>query len=195
LQGFERAVEIRPLAVEPVDDDGAGQAVLVGVLPDLLRLHLHARHRIDHDDGRGDHAEARAGVGHEVAVAGGVDQVEVMSLPVAEGDRGAERDFALDLVGVEVGGGGAVLDLAEAVDGAGCEQDGFYQRGLADSAVPHEADVADLGDVRRHACLPVPRCEGMDRLPKKGRCGHACYHSVTGCSRARRDVARVGDVP
>jgi hypothetical protein len=79
-----------------------------------------------------------------------------MPLPVAERDRGAQRDLALDLVRVEVGGGGAVVHLAEPVDGAGGEQDGFHQGCLADPAVAREAHVADLGDVRRHAYLPVP---------------------------------------
>ena len=154
LEGLEGAEEVGALAVETVDHDGPGQPVLVGVLPDLLRLHLHAGHRIHDDDGRARRAQSRPRVGHEVAVSGGVDQVEAVALPVAEGDGGAERDLALDLVGVEVGGGGAVIDLAEPVDGAGREEDAFHQRCLADSAVPREAHVANLRDVRRHACLP-----------------------------------------
>ena len=114
LERLERAVEVGALAVEPVDDDGARQAVLVGVLPDLLGLHLHPGDGVDDDHGRGRHAEPRACVGHEIAVPRGVDQVEVVALPVAVGDRRAERDLSLDLVGIEVGGGGAVVDLARA---------------------------------------------------------------------------------
>src|SRR6266542_2858016 len=127
-----------------------------GLLPRPPGLHLHPGHRVHHDDGRGRHPEPRAGVGHEVAVSGGIDQVEVIALPVAEGDRRAERDLALDLVGIEIGGGGTVVHLAEPVRGARREQDGFHQGCFADSAVTREADVTDLGNVRRHACLPVP---------------------------------------
>src|SRR5258705_12485674 len=30
---------------------------------------------------------------------------------------------------------------------------------------------------------PCPPCEGIHRMPEKGRCGDGCYHSVTECSR------------
>ena len=151
LQRLERAVEVGALAVEAVDDDRARQGVLVGELPDLLRLHLHARHRVHHHDRGARHAQPRARVGDEVAVPGRVDQVEAVALVVAEGDRGVQRDLALDLVGVEVGGGGAVVHLAEPGGGPACEQDRLDQGGLAHAAVAHERDVADLGDV--HAYL------------------------------------------
>ena len=134
-----------------------GSAVLVGELPDLLRLHLHARHRVDHHDGGARHAEPGAGVGDEVAVPGRVDQVEAMALVVAEGHRGVQRDLALDLVGIEVGGGGAVVDLAEARGRARGEENRLDERRLAHPAVTHERDVANLGDVLSHACPPLIR--------------------------------------
>ena len=154
LEGFQRAEKIGPLAVEPVDDDDPRQRVLVGELPDLLGLDLRPRHRVDHHDGGADDAKPRASVGDEIAVPRRVDQVEAVALVVAEGHRGVQRDLALDLVGIEVGGRRAVVDPADAGRGAGREQDGFDEGCLADSAVADEADVADLGDVQRHACLP-----------------------------------------
>ena len=104
-QRLQRAEEVGALAVEPVDDDGARQVELGGELPDLLGLHLHAGHRVDDDHRRLDHPQAGPRVRDEVAVAGGVDQVDAVALPVAVGDRGVDRDLALDLVGIEVGGG------------------------------------------------------------------------------------------
>ena len=51
----------------------------------------------------------------------------------------------LDLLGIEVGRGGAVLDPALTVDGAGAVEQRLGQRGLAGSAVADQGDVADLG--------------------------------------------------
>src|SRR5437667_213211 len=51
-------------------------------------------------------------------------------------------------------------------------------------AVAREAHVADLGDVRRHACLPLAAMrKGNLDCRRKGRCGQACYHSLGGLAR------------
>ena len=53
---------------------------------------------------------AAARLGQEVRVAGRVEQVDLGLAPLAVGDGGLEADLALDLVGVEVGDGGAVVE-------------------------------------------------------------------------------------
>ncbi len=151
LQRLERAEEVGPLAIEPVHHDRARQREVVGELPDLLGLDLHARHRVHHHHRGARHPQARARVGHEVAVAGGVDEVEPVALVVGEADRGVQRDLALDLVGVEVGGRGPVVHTPEPGAGSACEQDRLDQGGLAHAAVANECDIANLGDV--HAYL------------------------------------------
>ena len=174
LQRLEGAGEVGPLAVEAVDDDHARQPELVGELPDLLGLHLHARHRVDHHDGGARHAEPGAGVGDEIAVPGRVDQVEAMALVVAEGHRGVQRNLALDLVGIEVGGGGAVVDLAEARGRARGQQNRLDERRLAHPAVTHDRDIANLGDVLSHACPPLIRlAEKTANAGRRTMCGDA----------------------
>jgi hypothetical protein len=149
-QRLQRAEEVGALPVEAIDDDGARQIELAGELPDLLRLHLDTGHRV-HDHHRPlDHAQAGARVGDQVPVARRVDQVDPVALVVAVSDRGVDRDLPLDLVGIEIGGGAAVVDLAQPIDRAGGEQHRLHQRGLADTPVPHDPDVADLPDVDRH---------------------------------------------
>jgi len=147
---LERAEEVGALAVEAVDDDDARQVVLRRELPDLLGLHLDAGDRVHDDDRRLHDPEPRARVGDEIAVPRGVHQVEVMALPVAIRHRGVDRDLSLDFVGVEVGGGRAVVHAAQAGQGAGGEQHGLDLRCLADAAVSNDADVADLRDLDRH---------------------------------------------
>src|SRR5207245_4033047 len=70
--------------------------------------------------------------------------VHVVALPVTVGHRCADRDLALALVRIEVGGRRAVVHLAEPGDGAGREQQRFHEGGLADTAVTHDTDVANL---------------------------------------------------
>src|SRR5439155_24151251 len=121
-----------------------------GELPDLLGLHLHAGHGVDHHHRRLDHAQAGAGVRDEIAVAGGVDEVDPMALEVAVGGRGVDRYLAADLIGVEVRGGAAVVHLAEPREPAGGEQHGLHQGGLAHAAMTDDTDVTYLADFDRH---------------------------------------------
>ena len=149
-QRVQRAEEVGALAVESVDDDRARQLELRGELPDLLGLHLDAGDRVDDHHRRLDDGEAGPGVGDEVAVPGRVDEVDVMALVVAVRHGRVDRDLPLDLVGVEVGGGGAVIHLAQSGDGAGREQHGLDHRGLAHPAMTNDTDVAELADFDRH---------------------------------------------
>src|SRR5262249_28342918 len=89
------------------------------------------------------------------------------ALSVSDRDRRVQRDLALDLVGIEVGGRCPVIDTADAGRGSRGEENGFDERGLADAAVSDEADVADLGNVQRHACLPLVSLNGWTRASKK----------------------------
>ena len=156
-QRFERPEKVGALAVEPVDDDGTGQIVLGRELPHALGLHLHAGDRVHDDHGALDDAQPGARLGDEVAVSGHVDEVDPVVLVVAVRERDVEGDLPLDLVGVEVGGCRAVVDTAEPGHRTGREEQRLDQGGLAHAAVADEADVADPGDVQRHALPPDGR--------------------------------------
>ena len=140
LQGPE---EVGPLAVEHVDEDEAGKAFAVSALPEPLGVDLDAHHRV-HDNHRGiDHPKRRDRVGDEARLPGRVDQVDLASVVLKRGDRGADRHLALVLVPLEVGDGGAVLDTAEAVDDTGLEEQRFVERRLAAAAMADQGDVPD----------------------------------------------------
>ena len=68
-----------------------------------------------------------------------------MALALERRKRQRDRDLALDLLGVEVGDGGAVLDPALAVDRPRAEQQRLGEGGLPGPAVTDQGDVADLG--------------------------------------------------
>src|SRR5262249_54262046 len=123
----------------------------------------------DHQGGLDD-AQAGARVGDEITVAGRVDDVEPMALPVAVRHRRVDRDLSLDLVRIEVRRRAAVVHTAKPRDGAGGEQQRFDHRGLANAAVADDPDVADLSDLDRHKTGLLERTMLVEG---------ECYHIVT----------------
>ncbi len=59
LQLVERPIERRPLTIELVDEDGAGESELLGHPPRDLRLHLDALDRRHHEHREVGHPRAR----------------------------------------------------------------------------------------------------------------------------------------
>ena len=134
--------------VHLVDEDQARHLVLVGLPPDGFGLGLDAFLGVEDDDGAVEHAQAALDLGGEIDVAGRVDQVDRAVAPL-EGNAGAvDGDAAFLLFLVVVGVGGALIDAAELVLGAGVKEDVLGGRRLAGIDVGNDADVADLGRSR-----------------------------------------------
>ena len=83
-------------------------------LPHDLGLHLDALDGAHHEHGQVGDPQGGLDVAHEVGVARGVDEVDLVALPLERRDGQRERDAPLLLLGVEVAHGGAVLDPADA---------------------------------------------------------------------------------
>ncbi len=150
-QGLDRAQEVGMLLVHLVDHDQARSAAAVQPLPGDLRAHRHLGGGADDDDrSLGDRQRARD-LGGEVEETGGVEQVDLVIIVLDRGDRQVDRDLPLLLLGLEVESGGAGVGRPHAADGAGDEQHGLGQRGLALVGVAEDGDVADpVGPVPRH---------------------------------------------
>ena len=154
LEVVERARERRPFAVELVHEDRAGKVGGFGHAPRELGLDLHAldgRHHEDREVGR---VQRGGDVAHEVGVAGRVDEVDLVALPVEgrEGER--HRDLALVLLGVEVTHGVVVLDPTHTGNRTGDEEQCFGERGLAGAPVADQGHVANL--LRGHSHIHPP---------------------------------------
>src|SRR5205085_1836900 len=94
-------------------------------------LGLDALLGVEDDHAAVQDAEAALDLGGEVDVARRVDEVDAAVLP-GEGDaRAVDGNAAVLLLGVVVGVGGAGVDLAQAVLGAGVVEDVFGGGGLA----------------------------------------------------------------
>src|SRR5262249_8590437 len=141
---LQAAVEVGAHAVELVDEGDARHAVLVGLVPDGLALHLDAADGAEYAHGPVQDAEAALDLGGEGHVAGRIDQRDARITPIQR-DRGAVDGDALGaLQGVEVGGGVALIDVARLVLAAAEVEDALGGGGLAGVHVGNDADVAQL---------------------------------------------------
>jgi hypothetical protein len=149
LDLLDDAVEVRPDAVELVDVDDAGHLGVVGVAPVGLGLGLDAARAAEHADAAVEHLERAVDLDREIDVPGVSMMLKLVVLPEAGGGGGLDRDAALLLLIHEVGGGRAVVHLADLVDLAGELEDALGGRGLARVDVGEDADVAVFAAAER----------------------------------------------
>src|SRR6185436_5001272 len=103
--------------------------------PDFFGGDLDAGDGIDDDEGRIGDAERGARVAQEVGHPGGVDEIDLVLVPLRVGEAAGERVLAGDLFLVVIGHRGPVVHATEAVDGAGVEEQRGYELRLPGAAV------------------------------------------------------------
>ncbi len=137
-------LEVGADAVHLVDVGDARDVVLVGLAPDGLRLGLDAGDGVEQRDRAVEHAQRALDLDGEVDVAGRVDDVDAVVLPLRGGGGGGDRDAALLLLFHPVHRGRALVDLADLVGAAGVVEDALGRRRLAGVDVRHDPDVAGV---------------------------------------------------
>ncbi len=155
LHRLDGVVEVGADAVHLVDERDPGNLVLVGLAPDRLGLRLDAGDRVEDRDGAVEDAQRALDLDREVHVAGRVDDVDAVVLPLARGRSGGDRDPSLLLLLHPVHDGSALVDLAHFVGPAGVIEDALGRRGLTRVDVRHDSDVACFfeWEVARHGSL------------------------------------------
>ncbi len=147
FDAFHAVGEVRAHAVHLVDVAHARHVVLVREPPVGLGLRLDARHAVEYDDRAVEDAQAAVHLDREVDVSRGVDQVDLIALPLARDGRALNRDAALALL-LEVVGRRAglavlgVVDLDDLVLLARVIEHALGRRGLARVDMGDNADVA-----------------------------------------------------
>ena len=115
LQRREGAEEVGAGAVQLVDEDDTWNVVTVGEAPVGLRLRLHAGDAFDDEHSAVQHAQRTIHLDVEVDVAGRIDDIDPVIVPLA-GHRGrGNGDASLPLLLHVVGRGVAVVHLADPV--------------------------------------------------------------------------------
>lgn len=141
----DRRVEVGPGTVQLVDEGDPGHPVPIGLPPHRLALRFDPRDGVEHRDRAVEHPQRALHLVGEVDVARGVDQVDPVTVPVTAHRRGKDGDAAVAFLGIEVGDGRTVMDLAPLVGGAGEVEDPFGDGGLAGIDVGEDAQIANAG--------------------------------------------------
>ena len=148
--GLNREVEVRTHLVHLVDEADTGDVILVSLTPHGLRLGLDTFLTVEHGDCTVEDAQRALNLNREVNVTGGVDDVDLVSVPEGGDGCGGDGNTTLLFLLHPVGGGGAIMRLTNLVVNARVEQDSFGHGGLAGIDVSHDADVANLLEVSKH---------------------------------------------
>ena len=147
LQAAQRVEEVRVFLVQEIDHHHAGQAVLVRILPGALRLHLDAFDGLDHDGHVVRNPHRAVHFAGEIGITRGVENMEVVVVPLAVEGRQVHGNAVFDLFLAVVRHRVAVVHAAQPGRRAGVEEHGFRQGGLAAPPVAREANVSDFFDV------------------------------------------------
>ena len=143
-QVVQRTIKRRALLVELVDEDHAGNTHRLGEPPHVLGLDLDAFHRADDEDRQVGDTERGVDVADEVRVAGGVDEIDLVAVPVERRHGQRQGMAAFVLLRVVVHDGVAVLDPAQPGNRVGSVEECLGKGRLPRPAVSHERDIADL---------------------------------------------------
>ena len=116
--------------------------VLERLAQNEARLRLRSIVRIDHQQNAIDHLHDALDFAAEIGVAGRIDDVDAIAVPLKGGVLGADRDpfFALEIHRIHH----ALLDFLVGAEGARLTQQLIDQRGLAVIDVRNDGDVTDF---------------------------------------------------
>ena len=151
------AGEVGVLLVELGDIEHTGELAVDAVLPALFGADGDAGLRGGEDQTGFAHAERLHDFAGEIEEAGGVDEVDLVTLVFYGRERRADRELTADFLGIVVADGVAVGDLAQAVGALRQIEEAFGKGGLAVAAVTEQCDVSDLIRCVPHVHTPLWR--------------------------------------
>ena len=155
LDHVDTATEIGPDPVHLVYETDTRHAVLVRLPPHRFGLRLDSGHGVEHGYGTVEDAQGPLHFDGEVDMAGGVDDVDEVVVPMAGGGRRGDRDAPFLFLGHPVHSGTAFVDLTQLVVDPRVVQDPLGRRGLARVDMGHDPDVAGPGQ-RGTLFVPQP---------------------------------------
>ena len=116
--------------------------IAIGLPPHSLGLRLNACDGVEDHDTAIENSEAPLDLRREVDVAGGVDNVDIVAVPLTRGGCGRDRNPTLTFLRHPVHRRGAIVDGAYLVDTPREKEHSLCDGGLACIDVGDEPDVA-----------------------------------------------------
>ena len=96
VRAFERDTNVCMLFIQLRDHHHAGQHELIGIIPNLFRLHFDTFDAINHHDAAIGDPASRPRVRNERRISGRVDQIDFRFFVFEVGERGVERNLTGD---------------------------------------------------------------------------------------------------
>ena len=124
-QRIEGALQAGVVPIHLVDHHHPRQIVLVRITPDQLGADLNARDRIGHHQCTVDHPQRVLDLAHQVEIAGGVDDVDLVPAQLAGDDAHVQRDGATNLLILKIRDGAPFFHLTQSGDGTRVVQHGL----------------------------------------------------------------------
>ena len=140
----QNMIEVGARDVHLVDVSHTGHAILISLTPNGLRLGLNTALSAEDGHRTVQDAQGTLHLNGEVHVAGGVDDIDAVIVPVTGGSRGGNGDTSLLLLLHPVHGGATLVGLAQLMGLTGVEQDTLGRSGLTGIDVSHDADIPSM---------------------------------------------------
>ena len=171
----DHAVEVGSDPVEFIDKADSRDVVSVGLEPDGFGLGFDAAISAEYDHGSVEYAKGPFDFDGEVHVAGGVDQVQRVSIPFETGGRRCNRDSPLLFLFQIVHNGCTVMHFPDFVGPARKIEHALRDGGLASVNMGANADVSDFLEGVAHYASFVPHASatGLTRRYARGPTNYA----------------------
>ena len=174
---LDAAMEIGAGLIHLIDEHDARHVVFFGLAPDGLGLRLHALVAVEDADGAVKHPERALDFDREIDMAGRVDDVEALAVPICRGRGGSDRDASLLLLLHPIHCGGAVMDFAHLMRFAGVIENPLRRRRFARIDMGHDAEVPVIFDrmAAGHDTFPSGEALSLSLLPTIMRKRAVCF--------------------
>ena len=143
---IEALVEVGPGLIHLVGENDARNLVLVALTPDGFGLRFNALVAVENDNGTVEHAQRTLDFNREVNVAGSIDDVQALLVPVSCRRSRRNGDATLLLLLHPIHRRGTFVHFADFVALAGIIKDALGGRGLAGVDMRHDTEVAVISD-------------------------------------------------
>ena len=157
LDLIDHPMKVRTDTIQFVDKNNTRHAVFVRLPPHGLRLWFDPANPTEDDNGAVQHAQAALHLGGKIHMAGRINDIDLMVVPVAGNGRRRNRDAPLTFLRHPVGDRRPFVHLTDFVRETCIVQDAFAHGGLAAINVGDDADVSSFFQRGRHVLLPT-RC-------------------------------------